>query len=457
MHAARGLHRIEISSLANTEIQPQIQLKTAAVVLKANESKITPLSGTRDVIPEGRQIYQNLFSFTLNVAKPMEIAVYAPLFNPVLYESEFESQLWMIFDSNKAMIACGDANSHTFYTKLEKGEYTIRMQIRHEKREALEKISETNMIALCRLATPLNLDFYAEYNQCIVSGQKFTASLINRNVPKVLYLGPLTQEKLTKANLPNNCCWLTGTITLPKDDLGKRIDVQQFYYFLNPSEGGGKKNGSNGSTNTANSGGGGLAGKTKASNVNTPPAGANAPANASASGGDSASAPAVADSNKKLSIDEYSEGLRDFQCSMLTKLDYDKAEKIHDEIVAAHPKHLSAHLLLIQNIESTELKAQYPFTFAKSLKDNNNKSSNTFDSTNDGTATSTGTDAACGTSSSLTIDDNKQKDDNQKLRNAATTVVRLADHVIKGSDIDVLLAFYGLKHDTRPDAAKIKS
>lgn len=317
MHAARGVHRIEISSLNHMEIQPQIQLKTAAVVLKANESKITPLSATRDVIPEGRQIYQNLFSFTLNVAKPMEIAVYAPLFNPILYESEFESQLWMIFDSNKAMIACGDANSHTFYTKLEKGEYTIRLQIRHEKREALEKINESNMVALCKLATPLNLDFYTEYNQCVISGQKFTASLLNRNVPKVLYLGPLTQEKLTKANLPNNCSWLAGTITLPKDDFGKRTDVHQFHYILNPSEGS-KKNGGNGSSSAvANVG---ITGKTKVSNINTSPAGAIAMANALASAGDSASTCAATDSNKKLTVDEYSEGLRDFQCSMLTKL-----------------------------------------------------------------------------------------------------------------------------------------
>lgn len=67
----------------------------------------------------------------------------------------------MIFDSNKQHIASGDAypdkvrtpnykqrSSYTFmpnfvlqYTvKLEKGDYTIRLHVRHEKKELLEKL-----------------------------------------------------------------------------------------------------------------------------------------------------------------------------------------------------------------------------------------------------------------------------------------------------------------------------
>jgi len=48
-------------------------------VLKPTEAKISPLSATRDVIPEGRQVYQNLLVFNLNVAKAAEVALYAPI------------------------------------------------------------------------------------------------------------------------------------------------------------------------------------------------------------------------------------------------------------------------------------------------------------------------------------------------------------------------------------------
>ncbi|EDW01702.1 GH21590 [Drosophila grimshawi] len=201
MHAGRGIHRLEIDALVSEEIQPLLQLKNAAVVLKPSEAKISPLSSTRDVVPEGRQIYQNLLVYNLNVAKAAEVALYAPIFNELLYESEFESQMWMLFDVNKSLVATGDAHSQSFYTKLEKGEYTVRLQVRHEKRDLLEKISEATLIAAYKLPNMLSMDFYDSYNQCIVGGRKVTTYKV-REITKMLYLAPIAQEKLTKANLP---------------------------------------------------------------------------------------------------------------------------------------------------------------------------------------------------------------------------------------------------------------
>lgn len=138
MHAGGGIHKLEVEALVQEDVQPQLQLKNAAVVLKPTEAKVSPLSATRDVIPDGRQVYQNLLVYSLSVTKPAEVALYAPIFNDLLYESEFESQMWMLFDANKALVATGDAHSQTFYTKLEKGDYTIRLQVRHEARAAGE-------------------------------------------------------------------------------------------------------------------------------------------------------------------------------------------------------------------------------------------------------------------------------------------------------------------------------
>ena len=164
-------------------------------------------------------------------------------------------------------------------------------------------------------------------------------------------------------------------------------------------------------------------------------------------------------------------------------IELEKAEKIYEDIIAAHPKHLAAHLLLIQNIESsTELKAQYPFTFAKSLKANNNNNATTATATTTTTtaATSTTTTTAIATtalddsSSSLSsgasssAEDKQQQQqqqqqpqqkevDKHKLRQALERIVLLADNVIRDTDKDALLAYYGIKCDTRPDAAKIKT
>lgn len=194
MHGASGIHRIDLTSLAREELVPSIQLKSASMVLKPTESKISPLTN-RDVLPHGRQIYQNLLTYILNLSKPQEVAFSLPLLNTVLYESEFESQLYMCFDSNRRQLVCGDAYSGHNYYKLNKGEYTIKVQVRHEKKDLLEKINEATLTASFKLSSALSLDIYSSYKSALLNEKK--ASLFtmqpSRTVP--FYVAPLSAEK----------------------------------------------------------------------------------------------------------------------------------------------------------------------------------------------------------------------------------------------------------------------
>ncbi|CAD7013538.1 unnamed protein product [Ceratitis capitata] len=436
MQAARGIHKLDFVALKSEDLQPQIQLKTAAVVLRPTEAKITPLSATRDVIPEGRQIYQILFTYTLQVPKLQEVAVYAPLFNSLLYESEFESQLWMMFDSNKAMACCGDAHSHKVFNKW------IRLQVRHEKRDLLEKLSETNMIALFKLANTISMEFYDHYNSCLTGKRKFTTCVVKSTPAKVLYVPPLPQEKLTKANLPANCSWLNGTIALSKDDAVRRVDSYDFTYFLITAE---KKNGNGGSAGNSGTGSGAANSSKSKTNltanngvsaaINTLSALNTATGDTAAASGDGAATVGVSTTanggssspKKKISTDEYAEGLRDFQCMMISKCEVSVAEDIYEKVIAAHPKHSVAHILLMQNIESNEYKQLLPFTFAKMVNAN--------------------------------VDEESHKEELARIRKALERVAQLGGNVINDmkDEYDELLAYYGLKSDTRPDAAKIKT
>ncbi|EDW08466.2 tripeptidyl-peptidase 2 [Drosophila mojavensis] len=441
MHAGRGIHKLELDALVSEEVQPSLQLKTAAVVLKPSEAKISPLSATRDVIPEGRQIYQNMLVYNLNVNKAADVALYAPLFNDLLYEAEFESQMWMLFDVNKTLLATGDAHSHTFFTKLEKGEYTVRLQVRHEKRELLEKISEANLIAVYKLANMISLDFYDSYNQGIVGGRKISSTKV-RDTSKVIYVAPISQEKLNKANLPSPCAWLSGNLILPKDEGGRRVDLHSFTYILNPAE---KKSSSNGAANGAAASNANPAAAAASTNGVKPKPASTIQEEASAAnsaGGDGVTSQTDGPANGcsgtpsspqkgKAGADDYAESLRDFQCSHIAKCDLEKAEKIYNDVIAAHPKHLPAHLQLIQNIESSELKSLLPFAFVAAQQNRSKEGDN--------------------------ANADKPKEDLQKQRSALERIVKLADIVINETDADALLSYYGIKNDTRSDAAKIKT
>ena len=107
-------------------------------------------------------------------------------------------------------------------------------------------------------------------------------------------------------------------------------------------------------------------------------------------------------------------------------VDLEKAEEIYNTVIAAHPKHLTAHLMYIQNIESNQLKPQFPFTFAKYI-------------------------AAKDTTTAET------KPDVASITTTLESIAEKAGIVIKETDKDALLAYYGLKNDTRSDAAKIKT
>lgn len=194
MHGASGIHRIDLMPLLSQDAQPSIQLKTANMVLKPSEVKISPLT-PRDIVPHGRQIYQNLLTYNLNLSKPQEVAFSLPLLTKVLYESEYESQFWMCFDSNKKMVASGDAYSGNNFTKLSKGDYVIRLQVRHEKKDLLEKINEAILLATFKLSTPINLDIYPSYRAAVLNERKLNPCNVGSGKIFPIYVAPLPNEK----------------------------------------------------------------------------------------------------------------------------------------------------------------------------------------------------------------------------------------------------------------------
>lgn len=194
VHGASGIHRIDVTTLGREDIVPAIQVKTAQMVLKPSESKISPLSA-RDALPNGRQIYQNLLTYNLNLSKNQEVSFALPLLTNVLYESEFDSQFWMCFDSNKKMVSCGDAYSANNYTKLNKGDYVIRVQVRQEKKELLEKLNEATLTVSIKLTGPIALDVYASYRAAILGEKKISSCVVGAGRTLPLYVTPLTNEK----------------------------------------------------------------------------------------------------------------------------------------------------------------------------------------------------------------------------------------------------------------------
>jgi tripeptidyl-peptidase II len=239
----------------------------------------------------------------------------------------------------------------------------------------LEKVNEAVIQASFKLASSLSLDIYKTFNTAVLANNKKITSLpMAGSSTKPIYVAPLSAEKVTKNAAPQSS-WFEGQIILAKDELGRKVDINNFQYIITEGPPVKKANG----------------------NGNGPP------------------------KEVKTKAEEYKEGLRDYQCQMIAKLDGDDAENLYKEVLAAHPGFVGAHLSMIQSIETpsgNDLKNQLPFAFMKQLRD-----------------------------SATNIEESKLK---------LSKIAKLAGLVIEGINQEALLAYYGLKTDNRPDAVKIK-
>ncbi|XP_017768276.1 PREDICTED: tripeptidyl-peptidase 2 [Nicrophorus vespilloides] len=306
MLASDGIHCVEVTSLLGEEIVPSIILKNAVQILRPTESKISPLT-ERDVIPKGRQIYELISTFNFHLNKGTEVSPNYPMLSDVLYESEFEAQLWILYDSNKQYLGSGDAYYQKYLVKLDKGDYVIKLQVRHEKKEYLERLTDAPLLLNQKMTSNITMDVYKTYSQAITNGKKASIGQSNRG-PIPLYIAPLPTDKYTSKN-NNMAHYLTGTVTYAKDELGKKTDVYTMKYVL-------------GENNKKSS---------------------------------------VKSSDKdKTKWEEYLDALRDVKVAWLAKLGDapNKLEALYNEILGEFPDYIPTHSSYLQALEAMDARKQ---------------------------------------------------------------------------------------------------
>ncbi|XP_014208208.1 tripeptidyl-peptidase 2 isoform X2 [Copidosoma floridanum] len=314
MQSGDGIHRLELrSSLRNEEIVPNVTLKHFVQVLRPVDSKIGPLR-ERDVIPPARQIYELQLTYPFHIAKATEITPNAALLSDLLYENEYECQMWMIYNCNKQLICCGDAYPHKYtLSKIEKGDYTLKLQVRHEKKELLDRLTEMPVLLTQKMSSQVSLDIYASQAQAIIGGKKIVSATIPAGHTLPIYIAPLSNEsKISKGATLGS--YLQGSITFCKDEIGKKVDVHTFKFVLSEPA---KKS-------TANQ-----------TNKN--------------------------DKEKTTKWDEYNEALRDMKCNWLAKLEpTETTRELYNDLKLDYPEHLPVHIAMLSSLDSADAPRLVP-------------------------------------------------------------------------------------------------
>ncbi len=75
------------------EVVPTIAFSRVRQSIKPSNSSIKPLSPERDILPDGRQIYELNIHYSFKLDEAAEVFPVFPLLSNYLYENEYESQV----------------------------------------------------------------------------------------------------------------------------------------------------------------------------------------------------------------------------------------------------------------------------------------------------------------------------------------------------------------------------
>ena len=79
--------------------------------------------------------------------------------------------------------------------KLEKGEYVLRLHVRHEKKDLLEKLQDIPVLISQKLASTISLDVYGTHSQALIQGKKLNSLTLPQGMAVPIFVAPLNSDK----------------------------------------------------------------------------------------------------------------------------------------------------------------------------------------------------------------------------------------------------------------------
>lgn len=211
--------RIDVKSVLGIEkLSPVARLNKVRIPYRPVESKLQALPADRDRLPNGRQILSLTLLYKFNLGEACKITPRFPVLNKRVYDNEFESQLYMIADVNKRVYGMGDV--YPKGVQLPKGDYTLRLHLRHDNIQYLEKLKKAIIFIDKNLEEKNNihLAFYSCIDGGITGLGNFKPTTLICGESQAFYVASPAEDKFPK-DVPLGTL-LIGTITYGRVALG---------------------------------------------------------------------------------------------------------------------------------------------------------------------------------------------------------------------------------------------
>ncbi|CAN1158776.1 Tripeptidyl-peptidase 2 [Linum perenne] len=213
--------RINVETLlASEKLAPVALLNKLRVPYRPVDSKLITLTGSRDKLPSGKQTLALTLTYKFKLEDGAEVKPQVPLLNNRIYDTKFESQFYMISDSNKRVYSMGDVYPEA--SKLPKGDYTLQLYLRHDNVQYLEKLKQLVLFIEKTLEEKdaIKLNFFSEPDGPIMGNGGYKSSELVPGKKEAIYLAPPAKDKLPK-NAPQ------GSVLLGKISYGRLLSGQE--------------------------------------------------------------------------------------------------------------------------------------------------------------------------------------------------------------------------------------
>lgn len=160
--------KIQINpSLRNMEMQLSAKLdnwKEVLTPVNSEDEKLIQIQNDQrnTYFDSGKCSYNMILEYHLKMSSEHEITPSLPQISNCLYESELEARMIMVFNKSKRLLKVVDYHPKKF--KLKKGDYVIRVLLRHDSLPLLQKFKNHPIVISHALAKPLSLKFYKNAN-----------------------------------------------------------------------------------------------------------------------------------------------------------------------------------------------------------------------------------------------------------------------------------------------------
>eukprot|EP00887_Chlorella_sp_A99_P002396 scaffold10.g2396.t1 len=342
--------------LRRERVKPSAKLDVLCIPLRPTASELAPLPGPRDALPGGRTPHRLVLTYSLKLEEAGKVTPRLQQLNRrarragrpaaraaacvgegdrYIYDAELQGgPMVMVFDANKQRLGVGDVYPEA--VQLAKGEYSLRVMLRHEDAALLDRLRQLPLVAERKLDPAVAVPVYESSSDSLKGSNAVGKERwLCAGERCALFVGPVPEDKLPKDATPGRM--LGGTLSLGLlTHSGKEAPgATPLTYVVPPA----KKAASTAGGGSNGNGEGGAAAAPAPATAEAAAGGANVPGGATGAG---ASAPPP--SQQQAALDK---ALLEAQVKFVKdlKIEGDPAaasfyQRLSASLQAAHPTHL---------------------------------------------------------------------------------------------------------------------